>query len=182
MPFFLYWMFLGWKDQYQKLYWEEAEEQTCLCSYFTSPVPICPVSQFLLSPCFLTSVAIHCVLSHFSYKSLFKGLLHKAQKQKSFSANSATIHKQVLERITQLKLCFRKASFQVCGWVFLLYLCAFLFTHDLSTQTRFLLDKNSEKYFLEFLRLFKVWLPSFLNTANSEKGEPKTHWRLRRSF
>lgn len=68
---------------------------------FTSPIPI---SQFLLSPWFLTSITIHCLLSHFSTKTLLKDFLHKAQIQKSFSAHIATIHNQLF---TQIKVSFR---------------------------------------------------------------------------
>lgn len=50
-------------------------------------LPLFRVSQFFLSPWFLTSITIHCLLSHFSYKSLLKNFLHEAQKQKSFSAH-----------------------------------------------------------------------------------------------
>lgn len=104
MPFFPWQDILRLKRSVPKNYIEELKNK--LASALMSLL-LFPFSQFLLLPWFLISIAIDYVLSHFSYKSLFKGFLHKAQKQKSFSANSATIHKQFLQRLTQIKLSFR---------------------------------------------------------------------------
>lgn len=65
-------------------------------------LPLLPFSP--ISPWFLTSLTIQCLLSHFSYKSLLKNFLHEAQKQKSFSAH---IHKQLFVIIAQIKVSFR---------------------------------------------------------------------------
>lgn len=82
-------------------------------------LPLFPFSQFIFSPWFLTSITIHCFLSHFSYKSLLKDFFHEAQKQKSFSAHIATVHKQLFVIITQIKVSFRSVTgvSSCCIWI-----------------------------------------------------------------
>lgn len=70
-------------------------------------LPLFPFSQFLLSPWFLKSITSHCLLSQFSYKSLLINVLCEAQKQKTFPAHIATIHKELFVIIIQIKISFR---------------------------------------------------------------------------